>query len=78
MAKFPHNAIAYRNDFHAREHWPGARHETIPVLCPSGCEVEYDLLVSENASGEDALKWVEALLDHMEEHHPHHPNAIVF
>jgi hypothetical protein len=78
MPNFLRSAIAYRHDFHARETWTGARQETIPVACPTGCAVEYDLLVSEHASGEDALKWVEAVLDRIEEQHPNHLNAIVF
>jgi len=78
MSEVPRNAIAYRQDFHAREAWAGARQESIPVACPSGCTVEYDLLVSDTASGEDALKWVEALLDMMESQHPRHDDVIVF
>jgi hypothetical protein len=78
MPNILRKAVAYRHDFHAREAWAGARQETIPVSCPSGCAVEYDLLVSEHASGEDALKWVEAVLDYMESEHPRHANVIVF
>ncbi len=78
MAKTLRDAVAYRQDFHARETWAGARQEPIPVACPSGCTVEYDLFVSDMAPGEDALKWVEALLDLMESQHPRHDNVIVF
>lgn len=70
-------AIAYRRDFHGREDWANARREPIPVGCPSGCPVEYDLLVLEHCSGEDALKWVEALLARLEDDHPSHMNVIV-
>ena len=66
MAKILRGAIAYRQDCNARESWTNARREAIPVACPSGCAVEYDLFVTEEASGEDALKWVEALLDTIE------------
>jgi hypothetical protein len=76
MTKFLQDAIAYRRDFTGREAWAGARREAIPVGCPS-CEVEYDLLVAESASGEDALKWVEAVLDRMERQHPRHDDVIV-
>ena len=76
MAKILRNAIAYRQDFRLREDWAGARRKPIPVGCPSGCAVEYDLLVSEQASGEDALKWVEAVLARMELQHPNHENVI--
>ena len=69
-------AIAYRTDFHGREPWAHARSEAIPVACPSGCTVEYDLFVVEDASGEDALKWVEALLDRMEADHPRHDSVV--
>ena len=69
-------AIAYRSDFVARDAWANARSEPIRVRCPSGCTVEYDLFVPEASSGEDALKWVEALLERLEVHHPGHANVI--
>jgi hypothetical protein len=78
MVKVLRDAIAYRHDFHGREAWAGARRDAIPVGCPSGCAVEYDLLVSERASGEDVLKWVEAVLASMERQHPNHESIIVF
>jgi hypothetical protein len=78
VTKILRDAIAYRRDYHAREAWANARQEAIPVGCPSGCMVEYDLFVSEQASGEDALKWVEAVLDRMERQHPNHESVIAF
>ena len=78
MTNVLRDAIAYRNDFKSREAWANARRETIPVGCPLGCAVEYDLLVSEQASGEDALKWVELILEVMERQHPDHDDVIVF
>jgi hypothetical protein len=77
MAKVLRDAIAYRHDFAGREDWAGIRKDSIPVGCPSGCWVEYDLLVSERASGEDVLKWVEAVLDRMENQHPIHQNILI-
>jgi hypothetical protein len=76
MAKILRGAIAYRQDCNERESWANARREAIPVACPSSCWVEYDLFVTEEASGEDALKWVEALLDTMEGQHPKHDSII--
>ena len=77
MSKVLLDAIAYRSDFEARESWTGARRDAIPVSCPLGCAVEYDLLVSERASGEDVLKWVQAVLDRIESDHPRHRHVIV-
>jgi hypothetical protein len=69
-------AIAYRSDFHGREDWTNARKEPIPVSCPNACAIEYDLVVPEGSSGEDVLKWVEALLERLENDHPGHANVV--
>jgi hypothetical protein len=76
MPNILRGAIAYRSDFQEREEWANARSEPIPVGCPSGCTVEYDLFVVADASGEDALKWVEVLLARMEAEHPRHDRVI--
>jgi hypothetical protein len=78
MDRMLHAAIAYRHDFTAREHWSNARLDAIPISCPSGCAVEYELLVPLNASGEDVLKWIEATLDQIERQHPQHLAVIQF
>ena len=77
MSNVLRTAIAYRLDFREREDWVNARRKPIPVACPD-CATEYHLFVTEDASGEDALKWVEALLEKLELQHPHHGNVIEF
>ena len=77
MANVLRNAIAYRSGVVVQDAWANARRDPIPVACPE-CAVEYDLFVTENASGEDALKWVEALLEQMESQHPRHDDVVVF
>ena len=71
------NAIACRCDFHGREDWANARSEPILVGWPSGCVVEYETFVLADASGDDTLKWVAALLARLEVHHPDHANVIL-
>jgi hypothetical protein len=78
MDKVLRGAIAYRQDFDGRESWANARPESIPVSCPSGCMVEYDMVVSERASADEVLRWIEAVLEQMETEHPRHANVIVF
>ena len=58
-------AIAYRQDFQTREQWANRRPDPIPVACPSGCPVEYDLIISMQASDGDVHHWIEIMFARM-------------
>lgn len=71
-------AVAYRQDVHEKEQWTNRRAESIPVGCPSGCSVEYDLIVSMQASDGDVHHWIETMLGRMERECPNHSDCIRF
>jgi len=75
---FLRSAVAYRADFKSREVWANSRAETIAVGCPSGCTVEYDLIVAEQATESDVNGWVDTLHSRMERQHPNHDDTIFF
>ena len=76
--EFLYSAVAYRSDFKSRERWANAQAEAIPVGCPCGCSVEYDLLVAGQATQSDVEAWVDTLHNRMEYKHPDHEDVIYF
>ena len=72
------NAIAYKQDFQEREPWTNCHTASIPVGCPRGCTIEYDLIVSVLATEEEIAKWIETLHARMERVCPSHEETIYF
>ncbi len=72
------NAIAYKQDFKEREQWANRRMDSIPIGCPKGCSVEYDLIVSVLATDEEVAKWIDTLHARMERVCPAHEETIQF
>lgn len=76
--EFLKEAIAYRQDWEARESWANRRTDSIPVGCPKGCTVEYDLIVCSQASEGDVNRWIETIHRQMERQCPNHVDSIRF
>jgi hypothetical protein len=71
-------AVAYRKDFDEREQWTNRRAESISVACFSGCSVEYDLIVSIQASDRDVQRWIGLMFARMKRECPKHSDCIRF
>jgi hypothetical protein len=71
-------AIAYRHDFEPRERWGNRKDKSVPVGCPKGCSVEYDLIVSVLADEQEIAKWINTLHAAMERSCPEHVDAFRF
>jgi hypothetical protein len=67
--------VPLRADFKSRQQWVNAQPKSIPVGCPCGCAIEYDLLAAEKASLSDVDAWIGTLL---ERQHPNHEGIIFF
>jgi hypothetical protein len=71
-------AVAYRQGFTEREQWANRRPKSVPVACPSGCSVKYDLIASVRASESDMFQWIEQIVTQMEIECPNHSGCIHF